>query len=65
MTDLAHEKDCVEDDEEHDEVLEGRGGDEPPDVIARAGLGLRHVNLLRPNLHDIGDTRFLEGGKGF
>ena len=57
---LAHEEDGVEDDEEHDEVLKGRGGDEPPYVVADPGLGLRHVNLLRLRLHHVGDTGLLQ-----
>ena len=60
MTNLAHEEDRVEDDEQHDEVLKGRRRDEPPDVEADAGLRLGHVNLLRLRLHHVSDARFLK-----
>ncbi len=30
---LEHEKECVEDDEQEDEILKGPGGHQPPDVV--------------------------------
>ena len=42
---LHHEEDCVEDDEEHDEVLEGAGHDHPPQFVLEAVSLLRHVAL--------------------
>ena len=57
---LAHEEDCVEDDEEHDKVLEGRRGDQPPDVEPDAGLALGHIHLLRLGLDHVGDARLLQ-----
>lgn len=58
-SDLAHEEESVEDDEEHDEVLEGRGGDKPPDVIPHTYLSLGNVNLLGLNLDHVRDAGFL------
>ena len=57
---LAHEQNGVEYDEEHDEVLEGRRGDEAPDMVAEPGLALWNVHLLRLRLYHVRDTRFLK-----
>ena len=59
LTNLAHEEDGVEDDEQHDEVLKGRRCDKSPDVVARPHLRLRHVDLLRSYRHDVRYARFL------
>ena len=56
---LAHEQDGVEDDEQHDEVLKGRGGDQPPDMVASSHLGLGDVDFLRSYRHHVRYTRFL------
>ena len=42
---LHHEKDGVEDDEGHDEVLEGGGDDHPPQLVLEAVSLLWHVTL--------------------
>ena len=59
LTNLAHEEDRVEDDEQHDEVLKGRRCDKSPDVVACPHLRLRHVDLLRSYRHDVRYARFL------
>lgn len=64
QADLAHQQDRVEDDEEHDEVLEGRRGDEAPDVVADSCLRLRNVDLLGLDLDDVGDTGLLQEETG-
>ena len=43
--DLHHEKYGVEDDEGHDEVLEGGGDDDPPQLVLEAVPLFRHVAL--------------------
>lgn len=57
---LHHEQHRVEDDEEHDEVLKGRGRDQPPDVEQEAGLFLGNVDLHWLGLDHVVDARFLE-----
>ena len=57
---LAHKQDGVENDEQHDKVLKGRGGDEPPDVVADPRLALGHVHLLRLGLHHVRYAGFLK-----
>ena len=42
---LHHQQQCVEDDEQHDEVLEGTGDDDPPQFVFEAVPLLRHVPL--------------------
>ena len=42
---LHHEDEGVGGDEEEDEVLEGRAGDELPDAVAGAAFDGRHVEL--------------------
>ena len=59
LTNLAHEEDGVKDDEQHDEVLKGRGGDQPPDMVASSHLGLGDVDFLRSYRHHVRYTRFL------
>ncbi len=54
-----HEQDCVEDDEDHDEVLEGRGDDHTPDLVLEAVHLLGHVALQGPRLDGEVDARFL------
>jgi hypothetical protein len=56
---LAHEEDGVEDNEKHDEILEGWGGDKPPDVESNPGLALWHINLQGLRLDHVGDAGFL------
>ncbi len=53
---LAHEEDGVEDDEQHDEILEGWRGDKPPDVESNPGLALRHIHLQGLRLDHVGDA---------
>ena len=54
---LHHEEDGVEDDEKHDEVLEGAGHHHPPQLVLEAVPLLRHVPLQRPRLDGEVDTR--------
>jgi len=56
---LAHEEDGVENDEKHDEILEGWRGDKPPDVESNPGLALWHINLQGLRLDHVGDAGFL------
>jgi hypothetical protein len=44
---LHHEEDGVEYDEGHDEVLEWRGDDDPPELVLEAVALARHVALQR------------------
>lgn len=57
---LAHQKKSVEDNEKHDEVFEGRGGDEPPDVVADTDLGLGDIHFLGLHLNYVRYTGFLK-----
>ena len=57
---LHHKEDCVEDDEGHDEVLEGRGLDDPPEAVAHAHPLLRHVPLERRRVNGEVDAGFLQ-----
>ncbi len=47
MVYLHHEEDGVENDEGHDEVFEGRGDDDPPELVLEAVALPRHVALQR------------------
>ena len=42
---LHHQQQCVVDDEQHDEVLEGTGDDDPPELVFEAVPLLGHVSL--------------------
>ena len=55
-----HEQNCVEDDEGHDEVLEGGGLDDPPELVLEAGPLLRHVPLERRRVNREVVARFLK-----
>ena len=57
---LHHEEDGVEDDEGHDEVLEGRRLDDPPEAVAHAHPLLRHVPLQRRRVDGKVDARLLQ-----
>ena len=54
-----HEEDGVEDDEDHDEVLEGRGDDHAPDLVLAAVHLLGHVALQGLGLDGEVDAGFL------
>ncbi len=56
---LGHEEDGVEHDEEEDEVLEGGGGDQAPDVEEEAGFRLGHVHFFGLGLDHVVDAGFL------
>jgi hypothetical protein len=62
MAYFHHEEDCVEDDEGHDEVLEGRGDDHPPDLVLEAVHLFGHVTLQRSGGDSKVDARFLKFG---
>ena len=45
VADLHHEQDGVEDDEGHDEVLKGRGDDDPPQLVLETLPLFWHVSF--------------------
>ena len=45
VADLHHEQDGVEDDESHDEVLKGRGDDDPPQLVLETLPLFWHVSF--------------------
>ncbi len=57
-----HEQDGVENDEGHDEVLEGCGDDHFPDLVLEAVALLGHVSLQRGRLDGEVDARLLLSG---
>ncbi len=54
-----HEEDGVKDDKDHDEVLKGRGDDDPPDLVLEAVHLAWHVTLQRFGRYRKIDARFL------
>ena len=59
MAHLHHEEDRVENDEGHDEVLEGGGHHDPPQFVLEAVPLFRHVALQRLRVDGKVDTGFL------
>ena len=57
---LEHEQDGVHENEQHDEVFEGPGRDEPPDVVPDASRLWRDVELERLGLDGEVDAGFLK-----
>ena len=57
---LHHEKNRVEHDQKHNEILKGGRSDESPDVIPATRRLLRDVNLHGFSLDHVVDTRFLK-----
>ena len=56
---LHHEEEGVEDNEGHDEVLEGRGDDDPPELVLEAVPLTGHVALQRLRVDGKVDAGFL------
>ena len=57
---LHHQEDRVEHDECHDEVLERRGLDDPPESVSHAHSLLGHVPLQRRGVDGKVNARFLQ-----
>ena len=57
---LHHEQNSVKHNESHDEILKGRGLDDPPQLVFEPSPLLRHVPLQRGRVDGKIDARFLK-----